>query len=384
MDRRGQADRWLLGAVGLLVGLGLVFLYSSSAWVSERATDSAHRMLLNQAVKAVVGIALLVGLGQLDYRRLAGRWAWVAWGGTTLLLLYLALPHPWKESIRHTDRWIRVGPMSVQPSEFARVAMIVSMSALIANRVHWPRGTERKEWAIVAALAVVPIGLVLSQPNFGTAMAMGASALALLVLAGIPWRVLAPSGASLVGVAALLTLRFSYPLERIRSWWAGVQDFDALQFQIKQGVIALGSGGLTGVGLGRSLQKRQFVPDPHTDLILAIIGEEVGFIGVLVLLALFAIVLWRGLRIAARAPDTFGYLLAAGLTVQIGLYFVLNAAVVTGLMPVTGLPLPFVSYGGSALIANLAAVGVLLSVSRAASWSRRPVTQRVVHVGVRP
>jgi cell division protein FtsW len=220
----------------------------------------------------------------------------------------------------------------------------------------------------MAAVVVVPIGLVLAQPNFGTAMTMGLSALVLLVVAGVPWRWLFGGAGALVGGVALLTLKYPYPAERVLRWIGSWGNFDALSFQIKQGMIALGSGGATGVGLGQSIQKRMFVPDPHTDLILAIIGEEVGFLGLLILATLFGVLLWRGFQIANRAPDTLGYLLAAGITAQIGLYALINAGVVVGLLPVTGLPLPFVSYGGSALMANLASIGILLSISRRASW----------------
>jgi len=188
-------------------------------------------------------------------------------------------------------------------------------------------------------------------------------------MAGLSWRWLAGGVVFLVGSFWLLTLKYPYPMKRVTDWAGSFRDFEGLTFQIKQGIIALGNGGAFGVGLGQSIQKRQWVPDPHTDLILAIIGEEMGFVGLTVLVVLFGVLLWRGFVIAHHAPDRFGFLLAAGITVQIGLYVIINAGVVTGLLPVTGLPLPFVSYGGSALMANLACVGVLLSVSRAGRWS---------------
>ena len=185
------------------------------------------------------------------------------------------------------------------------------------------------------------------------------------------------------GGVALLTLVYRYPMERVSVWIRSLGDFDQLSFQIQQGMIALGSGGVLGVGLGQSLQKRQFVPDPHTDLIFAIAGEELGFLGLLGLIMLFGLLLWRGFLIASRAPDFLGFLLAAGITVQLGFYFVINAGVVTGLLPVTGLPLPFVSYGGSALMANLVSVGLLLSVSRASGWMGVRSQRRVMTLGFR-
>lgn len=382
MTERGM-DRVLMTVVAILAGAGLVFLYSSSAWVSERAMQSPHQMFVSQAIKAAMGFALLLLVSRLDYRLLAGRWSWLAWGGTTLLLLFLALDHPWKETVRQTDRWIRLGSISIQPSEFARVTLLMTLASVVARRAD-PGEPPWRRWAEMGVVIVVPIVLVLSQPNFGTAMTMGLSALVLLVAAGLPWRWLTAGGASLVCGVGLLTLKYPYPAERVKAWISTWGDFDALSFQIKQGIVALGSGGMTGVGLGQSIQKRMFVPDPHTDLILAIIGEEVGFLGLLVLVVLFAVLLWRGFQIANRAPDTLGYLLAAGITIQIGLYALINASVVVGLLPVTGLPLPFVSYGGSALMANLASIGILLSISRHASWQGELRQTQVLGTGWRP
>jgi len=381
MTERGM-DRVLMTVVAILAGAGLVFLYSSSAWISERAMQSPHQMFVSQAIKAAMGFALLLLVSRLDYRLLEGRWSWLAWGGTTLLLLFLAIDHPWKETVRQTDRWIRLGSISIQPSEFARVTLLMTLASVVTRRaeVDEPRWRRLAEMGVVI---VVPIALVLSQPNFGTAMTMGLSALILLVAAGLPWRWLAAGGGALVCGVGLLTLKYPYPAERVKAWVGTWGDFGELSFQIKQGIVALGSGGVTGVGLGQSIQKRMFVPDPHTDLILAIIGEEVGFLGLLVLVVLFGVLLWRGFQIANRAPDTLGYLLAAGITIQIGLYALINAGVVVGLLPVTGLPLPFVSYGGSALMANLASIGILLSISRRASWQGELRQTQVLGTGWR-
>ena len=377
MNRKGSVDLWLIGTVVILCGAGLVFLYSSSAWISERTTSNPHYMFLSQAVKAAMGMALMFLVSLVDYRRYAGRWGWAVFGVTMLMLAFLAIPHGYKETVRHTDRWIQLGPFSIQPSEFARVAVLVVLAATAAKVRTW---SHPRVLVGSAALVLGPVLLVLLQPNFGTAMTMGLSAIVLLVLAGLPWSWLFGGVGVLAGLGALLTTVYHYPLERIARWLDSLRDWDAVSFQIQQGTIALGSGGLWGVGLGESLQKRLFVPDPHTDLILAIIGEEMGFVGVMVLIGLFGLLLARGFRIAREAPDRFGFLLAAGITVQLGMYILINAGVVTGLLPVTGLPLPFVSYGGSALMANLASVGVLISVSRASGWSRGALPRRVMAI----
>ena len=379
MSDRTVGDRWVVVTALVLCGVGLVSLYSSSSWITEfRMNMGAHVLVLNQAIKALLGVAVMLAVSRLDYRRLGGRWAWIAWAGVVALLLLLVVPgSPFKQTIRQTDRWLRLGPVMIQPSEFARIAMIVLAASVVARVRTW--SLDRNLMLLTAAVSV-PVLLVLLQPNFGTAMAMGLSALLLLVAAGVPWRWLLGSGAGLVAAAGALTAVYPYPRGRIQMWFDGIRDFNELTFQIKQGLIALGSGGTFGVGLGQSLQKRQFVPDPHTDLILAIIGEELGFIGLLALLGLFGILVWRGFVIAHRAPDRLGYLIAVGVSIQFALYVLINAGVVTGLMPVTGLPLPFVSYGGSALIANLVSIGLLLSVARTTGWMGARRQRRVLSV----
>jgi cell division protein FtsW len=370
----------LIVVVMLLAGAGLVFLYSSSALISEREFKSAHQMLASQAIKLALGVGLLALVSRLDYRRLQGSVAWAIWAGALVLLLLVAIPNPLRVTIRHATRWLCIGSFVIQPSEFARVAIALAVAAVAAAPgAVW---TDRRRLARIAVAVLPPIGLVLLQPNFGTAAVIGFSVVTLLVIAGLPWRWLVAGSGGLAIAGALLTLVYRYPLERIQSWIAGLGSVDALPFQVRHGLIALGSGGVFGVGLGQSLQKRLFVPDPHTDLILAIIGEETGFIGVTALLTLFAVLLWRGYRIARAAPDRFGSLLAAGVIVQIGFYLVINAGVATGLLPVTGLPLPFVSYGGSALLANMVSIGILLSVSRAARWRSVASQPRVMEIGL--
>lgn len=215
MNRRGSVDHWLIGTVVLLCGAGLVFLYSSSAWISERTTSNPHYMFLSQAVKAGMGVALMVLVSLVDYRRYAGRWGWVVFGTTLALLAFLALPHGYKETVRHTDRWIQIGPFSIQPSEFARVAVLIVLAATASRIRSWsnPRLLVR-----LGALVLVPVLLVLLQPNFGTAMTMGATALVVLVVAGLPWTWLFGSVGVLVGAGALLTTVYRYPLERVAAW----------------------------------------------------------------------------------------------------------------------------------------------------------------------
>lgn len=382
MARRGTVDVGLIVAVVVLSISGLLFLYSTSSWISELRLDSAHGMVVSQALKAVLGLVLLAAVAQVDHRHLGGHVAWAMWAAATACLLILAWPGG-GEASGNPDRWLGVGPFRLQPAEFARVGVVV-LVAWIASRMDvssWRR-PRRRDVVALAVAALLPVALVLMQPNFGTALAIGLSALSVALLAGMPWRWLGVAGGAMAVATAIVCVFYRYPLERVRIWYDGLTEWSALPFQIQQGVIALGSGGPLGVGFGESLQKRQFVPDAHTDLISTIIGEELGFAGITFVMALFGVILWRGLAIARRAPDRFGHLLAAGLTVQIGLYAVINLGVVTGLLPVTGLPLPFVSYGGSALLANLAAVGVIASVSRRRQAGSRRAARKVMELGV--
>lgn len=382
MARRGTVDVSLIVAVVVLSIAGLLFLYSTSSWISALKLDSAHGMVVSQAIKAVLGLFVLAALAQLDYQRLGGHAAWILWGGATACLLVLAWPNG-QDASASPDRWLALGPFRLQPAEFARVGVVLLVSWILSrlDESSW-RKPRLRDFALLAVAAFLPVALVLLQPNFGTALAIGLSALSVAVLAGIPWRWLGAAGGAMGVFAAVVCSLYPYPLERVRIWYEGLSDWSALPFQIQQGVIALGSGGPFGVGFGESLQKRQFVPDAHTDLISTIIGEELGFVGLLFVIGLFAVILWRGFVIARHAPDRFGFLLAAGLTIQIGLYAMINLGVVTGLLPVTGLPLPFVSYGGSALLANLAAVGMIASVSRRRQSRPRRAGRRVMELGV--
>jgi len=379
MPRIGAVDRWLLLIVVLLTGAGLVFLYSSSAWVSQRDLSSPHGMFVGQAIKALLGMGLLLVASRVDYHHYGGRVGWLLWGGAVLALLFLVVPHPFQSTIRQADRWIRIGSLSIQPSEFARVATLVLIAALLARNPEFIPG--RRKLAQFAAAIAIPIGLIFMQPNVGTATVLALSVMGLLILAGLPWRWLFAGGATVLVSGGLVSIFYRYPLERILRWIDGLRDWEALSFQVRHGLLALGSGGLFGVGFGQSLQKRLFVPDAHCDLILAIIGEEVGFVGLAALIVLFGALVVRGFQIARQAPDRLGYYMATGLTIQIALYFFVNAGVVTGLLPVTRLPLTFVSYGGSALMANLIAVGVLLNISRVSVTQTVTAQKHVIAMG---
>jgi cell division protein FtsW len=297
----------------------------------------------------------------------------------TLVLLALLFVPGLGETHKGAQRWLRLGPIGIQPTEFARVGAIVLVARLLSRR---PEVMARFQTGPLPALVVAAafVLLILPQPSLGCTVALLLTVGSMCFVAGLRWKHL--GGLVVAGLVAVplllgavaetrghrrLAPAHNYQAGRISSFvamWQGKDDPLGPTYQLRQSILAIGSGGLTGKGIGGSEQKWLFLPDAHTDFIFSIMGEEMGFLGACFLFLLFGIFIWRGLSIAAEADDRFGFMLAAGLTVNFGVYILINLAVTMGLMPTTGLPLPFVSYGGSALLANLAAVGLLLSVSR--------------------
>jgi cell division protein FtsW len=358
--RRG--DRWLLALPVALAMIGLVMVYSSSAILGITRHQDPNYFLSRQLVRALLGVAAMLLCTRLDLGRLE-RWAPWLLGASVALLLGVAVAGV---AAKGAERWLRLGFLSIQPTDIARVTLVVFLAAWLARRPPDEHGLLHGVlWPLGVAAGVA--GLVAAQPNLSSAAMLTLIALVMVYLAGVRLRhLLVPAGA---GAAALSVVLLSHPymIERARTFWDflvhGTLDARGSGWQLDQSLIALGSGGLVGRGLGSGMQKYLFLPEAHTDFILSILGEELGWMGCSLLLAMFGALIWRGLRVAVRAPDPFGALLAAGLTAQIGLYALVNVAVATGLAPTTGLPLPFVSYGGSALVVNLAAAGLLYAVS---------------------
>jgi cell division protein FtsW len=303
-----------------------------------------------------VGLILLLGLSQLDVRHLAGRFGWILWGGSIALLVVLLAGYG--VEVRGARRWLQIGNSLVQPSEFARLAMVVLLAGMLARR----RGRLDTWRGLLGPLAVTlgTAGLIVVQPHMSMAFLTAASGFLLIFLAGGSlWRLLV-TGAGCGGLA-LLAAR-AYHMGRLTTFAQGMQG--EAGYQARQSMLGIGSGGLFGLGLGRGMQKHFFLPDPHTDFILSIIGEELGLIGVLGLLFLTGWIVLRIFAAGTRATSAFGSHLAWGVGLQFGLGFLLHAVVCMGWGPTTGVPFPLVSFGGSALIANLVAVGLVLSVSR--------------------
>lgn len=352
----------LLVAVLALTALGVVMVYSASSVRSYLSADDPAAQGLEQLVWAVLGLGGLFLAMRLDFRHL--RYLAIPIFVVTALLLVAVLMPGIGAEINGSRRWIIIpGVGTVQPAEFAKLAIVLYLA-------HWldRRGTDARGFAngfIPFALLVTPgFLLIAAEPDLGTAGVYVITAISIFFMSGANLLYLAVIGTGVVSAAWLMISNTSYQMDRVRTVFDPFSDPLKDGYNTVQGLLALGLGGFTGLGLGESRQKFLYLPAPSTDFIFAIIGEELGVIGTLAVVALFVVIAYQGYRIAIHAPDTFSGLVACGITTWLVVQALINMMVVTALMPVTGIPLPFISAGGSALTINLAAIGILLSISR--------------------
>ncbi|HYT29935.1 MAG TPA: putative lipid II flippase FtsW, partial [Actinomycetota bacterium] len=358
----------LVVSAAALTVIGLVMVLSASSVNAYAQYGSSFLFFKKQVIYAGVGLVAGLATSRMRY----GTWqrVWPPLLGMTVVLLVLVLRPSTGAVVGGSARWIPLGPFSLQPSEVAKFVVVVATAAILARNFRFLSDPMR----LVAPLALIvgPLSvLILLQPDLGTTMVILATVALLLFVAGVRLRVLLTWITLALGAGMGLIMSAGYRRVRFFSFLHPWSDPQNTGYQIVQSLIALGSGHLVGVGLGASRQAWGFLPNAHTDFIFAIMGEEVGLVGEVVVLALFGAFVYAGVRIAMKAPDTFGRLLAAGITVWIGFQALVNLGAVTGVLPITGVPLPFVSYGGSSLIVTLAAVGVLASVGRASLWPAR-------------
>ena len=357
-----RGDRWLLVLALALSAVGLVMVYSSSSFLGITRFQDPNHYLRPQLVRTLLGFGILLGCARLKLRWIERLAPGLLAGAAGMLALLVVAGH-----VSHgAARWLRLGFFSIQPTDVARLMTVVFLAWWLKRSPPAERGFVRGLLPPLAVTGAVS-GLILLQPNLSSAVLLAATGVIMVFLAGARLRHLAIPIAGGVAAIALALATHPYMMARFKAYvgaWVGhMPDARGAGWQLDQSLIAIGSGGWLGRGLGAGLQKNLFLPEGHTDFIFSNLGEETGFLGATVLLGLIALLLWRGMRAAARASDPFAHLLAGGLTLQIGLYALANLAVATGLAPTTGLPLPFVSYGGSALLANMAAAGVLYRVS---------------------
>ena len=365
MAKRLKYDRPLFLVTLALLAIGLGMVFSASAMLSQERYHSPYHYLIRQMLYALIGLLALIGAMRLDYRRL--RSPLVIYPAICLTLFLLAgvfaLP-----ARAHTHRWIYWRWLSFEPSEMAKLALILFLAFWLDRHpaLDELRGFGQALRGLRQPLLVLLplVLLVLVEPDLGTPVALVLIAAAMLFAAGLRLRYF--GYAFLASLAPLYWLVFHVPYRRDRilaflNPWAHARSFG---FQIVQSLIAIGTGGITGLGYMNGRQKLFFLPDPHTDFIFSIIGEELGLVGASLVLGLFMVFLWRGLRLARRAPDAFGRLLAVGITAMVLVQALINMSVATSLLPNKGIPLPLISYGGSSLWFTLAAIGLLLSISQ--------------------
>jgi cell division protein FtsW len=353
-------DPILLCAVLALVAFGVVMVYSSSAvFASERLGDPTW-FLKRQLVAVGLGLPLMFFVARLELATIR-RWSMaVFWAGVILLALLL-LPGVGITAGGAT-RWMAVGPFSFQPAELIKIGLALYLAASLARKRERVRDFKAG-FLGPAIVAGIPILLVLAQPDFGTALALAAVLFVMLFVAGARTSYLLGALLAAVPVAWHLVASTPYRMRRVMAFLDPWADRHDVGYQVAESLISIGSGGLLGAGLGDGRQKLFFLPEAHTDFIFSIVGEELGLLGTLTVIALFAVVIWRGLRAAFRAEEAFGAYLALGLTAIIGLQAIVNMAVTMGLLPTKGITLPFISYGGSSLLLSLVAAGLLLAVS---------------------
>lgn len=364
---KGSIDFILLIDVLIMLALGLVMVMSASSPTSLSETGKSYTYVKTQAISAVMGLVGMFVVSKLDYRIYKKLYKIIY----IVVIILLASVAVIGKEVGGAKRWINLGFMTFQPSEVAKIGLIIFYSALLTNN----RERLNKLWGgflypIVFLLPVIAI-LIGVQNHLSATVLIVMIVSVLMLMAGSRLRYFLSFGLAGAGIfgaglflIAKITKQGAFRIQRLVTFLHPFEDTQGAGWQIIQSLYAIGSGGLFGVGLGNSTQKYLYLPEAHNDFIFSIIAEELGFVGCILVIALFAVFIWRGIIIAMKAPDMFSSLLAAGITTMVGLQAIINIAVVTSSMPNTGMPLPFFSYGGTALLILLCSVGILLNISR--------------------
>ena len=353
-------DYTLLITVFLLLSLGLIMVLSASSPTALSEGTSSYAYFIRQLGFAVLGLIFMFGLSKVDYRCFKRVYKLGYVLGIVLLIAVLLIG----KTVNGAKRWIALGPLSFQPSEAVKLLMIIFYAAVLTkNRDELPRFWKG---IVKHAIYLIPIVLLLVlEPHFSATIVIAGVCVLMMIYAGCKlWKMVIP-GAIAGTFFLILMLNTNHSLKRITTFLDPWSDQLGDGWQVIQSLYAIGSGGLFGLGLGQSKQKYLYLPEPQNDFIFSVLAEEMGFIGCTFVIVLFGILIWRGILIAMKAPDMFGSLIAMGITTLLGLQVIINIAVVTSSMPATGMPLPFFSYGGTALLIILCEIGILLNISRA-------------------
>lgn len=359
MARKLAVDRVLFTAIVMLVGLGLIVVYSASGPMAQRNGMGWNGLFVKQAMAALIGFTGMMIVMHLDYRLLKKPEVLYPILGGILILLVLVLFSP---EINGSRRWLRIAGFSLQPSELAKVMLV----PYVAYQIDKKRDRLSSPIFLVPTLGMVGLAflLVLIGKDLGTATMIAVPAGLVIFLAGLSWRYVVAGAAMLIPAAAALILASPYRRHRLFAFLDPEADSLGSGFQLLQSLIAVGSGGLLGLGPGNSAQKLHFLPSPHADFVFSIIGEEFGFFGAILFIGLFGVVLWRGVVAGLNAPDFFGRYLAWGFTILLVFQALIHMSVALGMIPTTGVPLPLISHGGTAMVTSLIAAGWILNVSQ--------------------
>ena len=360
-------DFTLLITIILLLGIGLVMLLSASSPSALADTGDSYYYFKRQLIFAILGVVAMFAISKIDYRFYQKFYIHSYVISIILLVAVLLVGR----EINGAQRWIYLTEtFSFQPSEMVKFLIIVFYAGiLVKNRDDLPKF---KNGFLKHFLWVLPIiGLLLLQPHFSASVVILGIVVVMMLVAGCKFRHFLTAGSILIPIVIVLVVLEPYRLQRVLTFLDPWQDATGDGWQVIQSLYAIGSGGLFGVGLGDSTQKYLYIPEPHNDFIFSIIGEELGFLGCVLIILLFAVFIWRGILIAMKSPDMFGSLMAIGITALIAIQVIINIAVVTSSMPATGMPLPFFSYGGTALFIILCEMGVLLNISRASAKNNK-------------
>jgi cell division protein FtsW len=353
-------DFLLLGSMGILIFLGVFIVYGAGSYNNPGGGSvlGQHFLIAKHLFMIGVGTIMMLVLANINYQHLRRRW--LNWSALAVGLFLVALTL-FQGDEGTINRWVTIAGFSFQPVELTKLAVIL----FLAERWALPVQTDKLTWrAIMPGLILGPLPLfyvLYKQPNFGNILTMGAVILVALLVSGFAWKrmIVATVFPVLAAVVAFLT---SSKLERrLGEWWSGVQG-GSFGYQVDQSLMGMGAGGTLGLGPGNGHNKFAFLPEAHTDFIYSVMGEELGVWGTLLVILLLVVFIWRGYAVAGRAAEPFGRIVAAGLTTSLAVYGLFNIAMVTGAFPVVGVPLPFVSFGGTAMVASLASVGILLNI----------------------
>jgi cell division protein FtsW len=360
MARKLQADKWLFATTAGLALFGIVMVYSASAMIAAQENGSQYYYVKKQAMWTFFGFIAMLGAMHFDYQRLRNRWIIYGLLSVTTLMLLAVFAFP---RINGAHRWIKFAGFSLQPSEVSKLALTIFLAYFFEKRAG-EEGAFLRTFVPAMAVTGLLAVLVVAEPDLGTAMMLMVVSVVIAYTAGTRLLHLGMAAApALVGLIGLLVF-VPWRLQRMITFlnpWADPQDKG---FQVVQSLIAIGSGGINGLGFAQGKQKMFFLPFAHSDFIFAVVGEELGLFGALMVVIVFGIFLWRGLRAALLAPDRFGMLLGLGIVAGIVTQALFNISVVLSLVPTKGIPLPFISYGGSSLVPTLVSVGILLNISQ--------------------